>query len=152
MHALPKRELHTAHTLGTICSPHLLHSGQYPYQHSYHSGRCLCTDLGHNPQIHKDPYSLLPMWQTHQVAQDLHTTNGSLLHVGCTMLQRVQGATTTLAKLPTAAAHVGDLILPLCVACLSIQRELNVLSGARVHPLQPKAEHTKLQLCQTIQA
>ena len=116
---------------------------------------CVCFELyrpGAQPSNPQRSLSLLPMWQTHQVAQDLHTTNGSQLHVGCTMLQRGQGATTTLANLPTTAAHVGDLILPLCVACLSIQRELNVLSGARVHPLQPKAEHTKLQLCQTIQA
>ena len=157
VHALPKRgslgstlpthwgqsALLTCSTVGnTLTSTHITVHGQCPR-----------TDPGHNPQIHKDsPYSLLPMWQTHQVAQDLHTTNGSQLHVGCTMLRRDQGATTTLANLPTAAAHVGDLTLPPCAACLSIQRELNVPSGARVHPLQPKVEDTKLQLCQTIQA
>ena len=108
--------------------------------------------MWHNPKIHKDLYTLLPMWQTHQVALDLHTTNGSQLHVGCTMHQRGQGATMTLANLPTAAAHVGDLILPPCAACLNIQRELNDPSGARAHLLQPKAEDTKLQLCQNTQA
>ena len=82
------------------------------------------------------------MQQTHQVAQDLHTTNGSQLHVGCTMHQKGQGAIATLANLPTAATYVGDLILPLRATCLSIQRELNDPSGARVRPLQPRAEDT----------
>ena len=83
---------------------------------------------GVQPSNHKDPpCSFLPMWQTHQVAQDLHTTNGSQLHVGSTMVQRGQGETTT--NLPTAAAHVGDFILPLCATCLSIQRELTSLLG-----------------------
>ena len=46
----------------------------------------------------------------------------------------------------------GDLILPLRATCLSIPWKLNDPSGARVRPLQPRAEDTKLQLCQTIQA
>ena len=62
-------------------------------------------------QIYED---LLSMLQTHQ---DHLTANGSQVLVGYTMHQRGQGVTTTPANLATAAAHVGDLILPPCAAC-----------------------------------
>ena len=53
---------------------------------------------------------------------------GQFLSVGYTMHQRGQGVTMTPANLATAAAHVGDLILPPCAACHNIGDE-TTLSG-----------------------
>ena len=74
-----------------------------------------------SPQWAMPPYrpvallkSMKTVLQTHQ---DHLIANGSQVLVGYTMHQRGQGVTTTPANLATAAAHVGDLILPPCAAC-----------------------------------
>ena len=94
-----------------------------------HLAAC-CPHMGDNllsslaPQWAMPPYrpvTLLKSMKTSclccKTHQDHLTANGGQVLVGYTMHQRGQGVTMTPANLATAAAHVGDLILPPCAAC-----------------------------------
>ena len=122
MHALPKRE-----SLGSMLpttGDNLLSVGDASVQ------TCGTT------QIYED---LLSMLQAHQ---DHLTANGSQVLVGYTMHQRGQGVTSTPANLATAAAHVGDLILPPCAACHNRGDETTLSGSISSSQRQKKLSHT----------
>ena len=158
VHALPKREslgstlpthlgqsaLLTSSTVGSILTSSHVTVGDVSVQTwcgttkstKISTASCLCCKPTRPPWTFTQPMADNYMWA-----------------VQCIRGVKVQ-LCMTLANLPNAAAHVGDLILPPSAACHSIERNWNNPFRASVNLLQPKAEDTKLQssaimLCQT---